>query len=99
VGQQLSNIVLTFKNLATGVYSAIFIVAFIVFFGVIIFKFLIKNDPASRQEGIKYLGFGVLALFVMFGVMGLIAWISTNLGVGLGGELPTPSLPSSVRTY
>jgi hypothetical protein len=35
----------------------------------------------------------------MFGVMGLIAWISTNLGVGLGGELPTPSLPSSVRTY
>ena len=98
VGSSLKNIVLTFKDISTGVYSSLFIVALIAFF-IGIIRIIISNDAAKRKEAIAFLGFGVLALFVMVGIWGIVSFLSANLGIGVGGDIPTPGVPSTVRTY
>ena len=45
------------------------------------------------------MGFGIVALFVMVGIWGLVSFLSANLGIGVGGDIPTPGVPSNVRTY
>ncbi len=98
VGSSLKNVVLAFKDIATGVYSSLFIVALIAFFVGIIRMFFTK-DATSKAESYKFLGFGVVALFVMVGIWGLVAFLSANLGIGVGGDIPTPGVPTGVRTY
>jgi uncharacterized membrane protein len=98
VGQNLNNVVSGFKNITTGIYSSLFVVALILFF-IGIFKFLGSKDAGSKADGYKFMGFGIVALFVMVGVWGLVGFLSSNLGIGVGGDIPTPGVPSSVRTY
>ena len=45
------------------------------------------------------MGFGILALFVMVAIWGLVTFISQTLGVGIGGDIMTPGVPVNVRTY
>lgn len=98
IGSNLNNIVLAFKNISTGVYSSLFVVALIAFaYGII--KAMVSSSPDAKKEGIKSIGFGAVALFAMVGIWGLVSFLSANLGIGVGGGIPTPSVPSSVRTY
>ena len=98
VGTNLQNIVVSFKNISTGVYSSLFVVALILFFFGI-FKFLAGGGPGEKAEGYKFMGFGIIALFVMVGVWGLVSFLSSNLGIGIGGDIATPGVPTGVRTY
>jgi hypothetical protein len=98
IGSNLNNIVLAFKNISTGVYSSLFIVALIAFgFGII--KAMFSSKPEGKANGLKSIGFGVVAMFAMVGIWGLVSFLSANLGVGVGGDIPTPGVPSSVRTF
>lgn len=99
VGNTLKNMVLAFKDIATGVYSSLFIVALIMFFAGIIMLMRPGADPTEKSKGFKYLGFGVVALFVMVGIWGLVGFLSANLGIGVGGDIPTPGVPVNIRTY
>ncbi len=35
----------------------------------------------------------------MVGIWGLVGFISGNLGIGIGGDVPTPGIPSRARVY
>jgi hypothetical protein len=95
----LINIVLQFKQISTLVYSSLFVIALILFF-IGIFQFLMPGgDAAKRKSGYEYMGFGVLALFVMVAIWGIVAFISQTLGIGIGGDIMTPGVPVNVRTY
>ncbi len=98
IATQLQNIVIAFKNISTGVYSSLFVVALILFF-VGIFRFFLSKDKDAHEQGYKFMAFGVVALFVMVGVWGIVAFISQTLNIGVGGDIPTPGVPQSVRTY
>ena len=99
IGQSLINIVLQFKQISTLVYSSLFVIALILFF-IGIFQFLMPGgDAAKRKSGYEYMGFGVLALFVMVAIWGIVAFISQTLGIGIGGDIMTPGVPVNVRTY
>lgn len=99
IGQSLINIVLQFKQISTLVYSSMFVIALILFF-IGIFQFLMPGgDAKKRTDGLHYMGFGVLALFVMVAIWGIVAFISQTLGIGIGGDIMTPGVPVNVRTY
>mgnify|MGYP000060613987 CR=1 FL=1 len=99
IGQTLINIVLQFKQISTLVYSSLFVVALILFFFGI-FQYLAPGKSGEdRKKGYEYMGFGILALFVMVAIWGLVTFISQTLGVGIGGDIMTPGVPVNVRTY
>jgi hypothetical protein len=99
IGQSLINIVLQFKQISTLIYSSLFVVALILFF-VGIFQYLAPGgDAEKRKQGFQYMGFGVLALFVMVAIWGLVAFISQTLGIGIGGDIMVPGVPVNVRAY
>ena len=98
IAVQLTNIVISFKNISTGIYSSLFVVALILFF-VGIFRFFLSKDKDAHEQGYKFMAFGVVALFVMVGIWGIVAFISQTLNIGVGGDIPTPGVPQSVRTY
>lgn len=99
IGQSLVNIVLQFKQISTLIYSSLFVVALILFF-VGIFQYLAPGgDAEKRKQGLHYMAFGVLALFVMVAIWGLVAFISQTLGIGIGGDIMVPGVPVNVRTY
>ena len=98
VGTSLKNVVLAFKDISTGIYSTLFVVALIAFFVGIIRMFFSK-DAHGKAESYKFLGFGIVAIFVMVGIWGIISFLSANLGIGVGGDIPTPGIPTTVRQY
>jgi len=98
LGQSLYGVVAAFKNISTGIYSSLIVIALIAFsFGII--KTLFSSDAKSKAEGLKGIGFGIIALFAMVGIWGLVSFLSANLGIGVGGDIPTPGVPTGVRTY
>lgn len=69
-------------------------VALIAFFWYLV-VFITKGDESAdkRQEGVKGMGYSVLALFVMVSVWGIVALMSSVLGVSVGGSMPPIELP------
>ena len=51
-------------------------------------------DPAKRQESLKGMGFAVLALFVMVSIWGIVGFAGSLLGIGQGGTVPIPGIPT-----
>lgn len=92
IGSNLNNIVLAFKQISTGVYSSLFVVALIAFaYGII--KAMVSSNPDAKKEGLKSIGFGAVALFAMVGIWGIVSFLSANLGIGVGGDIPVPGVP------
>lgn len=99
VGGMFKNIVMSIKDISLGIYSSLFVIALILFF-IGIMKYLLPGKGADdKKEGLRYLGFGLLAMFVMVAVWGIITFMSANLGIGVGGDIPTPGVPTGVRQY
>jgi hypothetical protein len=53
-----------------------------------------KDDPAKQQEMMRGMGFSILALFAMVSIWGIIGLLGSFLGVGQGGSVPVPGIPS-----
>lgn len=49
-----------------------------------------SGDPEKKGEGKTRMIQGIIALFVIVSVWGIIAWIGSQLGVKQGGGIPTP---------
>ncbi len=69
--------------------------AVIVFmFGVL--RFILRagqGDTDYATNLSKYLGWSIVALFIMLSVWGIIYLIGASLGIGQGGVAPIPTLP------
>lgn len=96
IGVNLRNIVLAFKDIANGVYSSLFVVALIMFF-VGIIMYLKPGGAEDKKKAFQYLGFGILALFVMVGVWGLVGFLSSTFNIGIGGDIATPAAPNTIN--
>ena len=68
--------------------------ALLVFFWGLV-KFIAKaGDESAKEEGRRLMIWGVIALFVMVSVWGIILFIQTNLGIFGGGTPPIPQFPA-----
>ncbi len=89
----ISDIYLLAKCILAGmVIPMIFILAFLVFlWGVM--QFIRKGDnQAKRQEGINFMWYGIVSLFVMTSVWGIVKIATTTLGVD-GTYIPKVESP------
>lgn len=89
----ISDIFLLVKCILAGmVIPMIFILAFLVFlWGVM--QFIRKGDnQAKRQEGINFMWYGIVSLFVMTSVWGIVKIATTTLGVD-GTYIPKVQSP------
>lgn len=100
VGRQLENMILVFKQVSTLFYSSLFVVALILFFTGIMKYMAPGSNGESRKEGYKYMGFGIVAMFVMVSVWGLVAFIANTLGINTNTkvDVPTPPMPPTPPT-
>ncbi len=58
-------------------------------------QYIWKGDesPEKRQEGLKGMGYSILALFVMVSIWGIIGLMANILGTGVGGGIPSLEMP------
>jgi len=81
---QLLDIARSLVNLLTGVVAAIVLLVF--FWGMA--KFVLNaGELEARVEGRRLMFWGIIALFVMVSVWGILYFIGQNLGIGQGGSL------------
>ena len=50
-------------------------------------------DATKRAEGLRGMGYAVLALFVMVSIWGLVGFMGSIVGIGQGGSVPIPQVP------
>ncbi len=89
VFNNLGKVILT----ATPVVVALALLAF--FWGLVQYLFQ-SGDPEKRKKGLGLIVWGIIALFVIFSVFGIINVLQVTVGVGNGSiQEPTLSPPSS----
>jgi fumarate reductase subunit D len=86
-GGNLVQILAVFKNLINSSIGILVTLALAVFFwGLVRFIFHIGGDGADADKKAKNLMvYGIIALFVMVSVWGLVAWIGSFFGISQGG--------------
>ena len=53
----------------------------------------LMGDVAEKEKGRTTMIYGIITIFVMVAVFGLVQLIATTFGIGLGTSIPTPRLP------
>lgn len=57
-------------------------------------QFILKaGDQKAREDGKQKMIWGIIAIFVMFSIYGIINWIGTALGISVGCTDPTAQAP------
>ena len=86
---QLTNV----ENLATAIGRVVGILIPIVFALAMLFFFwglaqyiLNAGDPEAQKAGRSKMIWGIVAIFVMAAIWGLVAWLGTALDIDTGGE-------------
>jgi hypothetical protein len=102
VGGNVGEIFKFVKNLVNASIGLLVTIALAVFFwGLIRFIFKIGGDSAEAgKEAKNLMVYGVLALFVMVSVWGLVAFIGSFLGISSGGGAtinPNSLIPGGVQ--
>lgn len=94
VGGSLINLIQLVQNIvARLVPLGIGLAVVALFFGIIMFLVKGRDDEKQRKNWLAWMGYSILGLFVMVAIWGLVGFISSVLGVGLGGSAPTPTIP------
>jgi len=86
-------------NAAVPIFAGLALLIF--FWGLIKFIYY-AGDEEKRKQGKLAMGWGIVALFVVASVWGIIFFISLSLGTQTGGSLPTPcteGLPGCTRFF
>jgi hypothetical protein len=74
------------------------IVALLIFFWGLIKYIWSANDPAKASEGKSIMIYGVIALFIMVSIWGVVGFLGTALGIDQGTVLTdTPGVNRSPR--
>lgn len=94
VGGSLINLINLVQNIvARLVPLGIGLAVVALFFGVIMFLVQGREDEKKRKQWLSWMMYSILGLFVMVAIWGLVGFISSVLGIGVGGSAPTPSIP------
>lgn len=91
LAQNLTGLINTFSNILA-MLVPIFITLAVLFFFYGIIKYL-AGGAEDKEQAKNIMIWGVVALFVMVSVFGLIRLIGNTLGVGQGGGISVPQVP------
>ena len=86
-----SSLLTTFSKLLTGLVAMFITLAIVVFFYGLI-KYLI-NVGEEKSAGLSIMFYGVIAIFVMVSIWGIIRLLQNTLGVSGNNAVPVPSVP------
>lgn len=75
-------------SLATPIVIGLALLAF--FWGLV--KFIFASSDEEKKNGKSFMIGGIIALFVMVAIVGIIQFIARAFGVQTGGNLPTPGV-------
>jgi uncharacterized membrane protein len=73
------------RTIVSSLYTLVFGLALLFFMwsmGQVILK---SGDPKAREEARQRMIWGIIALFIMFSIFGILRWIGTNLDIPVGG--------------
>lgn len=88
----LANLIISLRNLVSLALPVVVGLALLGFFwGLMKFVFSAGNEEA-KEQGKHIMIYGIIALFVMVAVWGLVGFIAGSLGVGTGGNAPVPTV-------
>jgi hypothetical protein len=94
--QQLSNLQTLLNSIKNLVSLALPIVVGLALLGFFwgLMKFIFNaGDEGAKDEGKRIMIYGVIALFVMVAVWGLVGFIGSALGIETGGQADIPTVP------
>ncbi|MFZ2523063.1 MAG: hypothetical protein WAW92_01620 [Minisyncoccia bacterium] len=72
-------------QIMNSVYYMLFTLAFVYFMWNMSQVVLKSGDPKAKEESRNKMVWGIVALFVMFSIYGIIAWIGASLNITPGG--------------
>ncbi|HXK39922.1 MAG TPA: hypothetical protein VJ837_03745 [Candidatus Paceibacterota bacterium] len=76
-------------NLATPIIVGLALLAF--FWGLVKYIFSAGEDDA-KKEGVRLMVGGIIAIFVIVSIVGIVRFIGRSLDVDQGGKLPVPGV-------
>ena len=84
----INNLVVSAGNILRSVIPILFVLALIVFFWGLI-RFLTKaDDEEAKANGRRLMVWGIIALFVMASVWGLVSFLGDAVGIDQGQDIP-----------
>ena len=89
----LNSIISTLSSLINSLFPVVFaaaILGFMVGVGMYLFH---GGDDTKKDNAKEVMKYGLIVLFVMFGVYGILNIVSNVLGVSFGGSITPPQLP------
>ena len=92
------NVTILIQNILNAVVPIVITLALIYFIWGLAEYILAAGDPEKKSEGKTRMIYGIIALLVIVSVWGIVGFLGNVLGIGQGGEAPTPSVqPINVR--
>lgn len=82
-------------GIITTIYRLLFVIAMAFFMFSMVQVIIKSGDPKAREEARQRMIWGIIALFIMFSINGIIYWIGKNLCINVGN---TVSCGSTVLT-
>ncbi|MCE9644046.1 hypothetical protein K8Q93_02285 [Candidatus Parcubacteria bacterium] len=89
------SIITAVNGLITALFPLVFagaVLGFMIGIGMYLFS---GGDEGKKEKAQDVMKYGLIVLFVMFAVYGIIRLAANVLGIGLGGSIPTPTLPTT----
>ena len=80
----ITSLISSLVNYSIGILIGVAIIAF--FWGLISYMFKSKGDAEGRKNATNLMVWGILAIFIMLSVFGLVRLLQNTFGVG-GGNL------------
>lgn len=86
----LNDTIKFFNNILNALIALFILAAILVFFWGLIKYLLTVGDAKARSEGLQMMFYGVIAIFVMVSIWGIIALLQNTFGVS-NGKAITPA--------
>jgi undecaprenyl pyrophosphate phosphatase UppP len=77
-------------NIAIPIAVALAVLFF--FWGLATYILNASGDPGKREEGRTRMIWGVIALFIIVSIWGIVGFLGGLLGIGQGGSAPVPGV-------
>ncbi|HEY4493770.1 MAG TPA: pilin [Candidatus Paceibacterota bacterium] len=91
VGENLENLLSLIKRLVSGAIPVLVGLA-LIFFIVGLIRFVIAGDAEKREDGKKMMWWGIVALFVIVSIWGIVEFIASTLGITKEGPITPPGV-------
>ena len=88
----ISSLVTQVGNIIAKVIPVIFALALVYFFWGLIEFIRSAGDPAKAREGKSIMIYGVIAIFIMISIYGLVNWLQGTFGVSGTTNIPIPTI-------